>query len=527
MIAQSKPWERLLSSPWMLLLIAVNFLIGLGAMPLFDLDEGAFSSATMEMLQRGDYITTYMGGELRFDKPIFIYWLQALSVSGLGLNEFALRLPSALCAIAWCWVVFRFVRTYLDPSRAVAAALMLAMSLVVSVIGRAATADALLNLWLCLAICDAYRLLNTPTPGKFIANPLVLRAYLWVGLGVLAKGPVAILVPVAVACLYALSARRWQHLLRLLFNPLGWLICLGVFMPWYIAEYRAQGQLFIDGFLFKHNLSRFNDTMEGHGGHLYYYLPVSLLVFMPVCGLFLQLVLKLRRFMGDDLSRFCWIWFGFVLVFFSFSNTQLPHYLLYGATPVFILIAKYREQLSGRWWLIVPPLMLLGLFAALPEIAKQLIAEGKKEEVAAMLSHGMGYLDGTYRALVLLAMALILVIGLSRLSVASRQLLVALVFGLTFGNLLLPTYGKIQQLPVQEAVAVAKTLDKTIVMDHHDMPSFSVYLGRVVPIRPPHAGEVVFTGLDQRKHFPGATEVFNQGGVLLLQMPDAIQEPRP
>ena len=99
MIAQAKPWERLLSSPWMLLLIAVNFLVGLGLMPLFDLDEGAFSSATMEMLQRGDYITTYMGGELRFDKPIFIYWLQALSVSGFGLNEFALRLPSALCAI--------------------------------------------------------------------------------------------------------------------------------------------------------------------------------------------------------------------------------------------------------------------------------------------------------------------------------------------------------------------------------------------------------------------------------------------
>jgi len=524
-IAQAKPWERLLNSPWILLLIALNFLLGLGAMPLFDLDEGAFSSATMEMLQRGDYITTYMGGELRFDKPILIYWLQALSVSGFGLNEFALRLPSALCAIAWCWVVFRFVRTYLDQSRAVAAALLLAMSLVVSVIARAATADALLNLWLCLAICDAYRLLNTPTPGKFIANPLVLRAYLWVGLGVLAKGPVAILVPLAVAFLYALCARRWQHLLRLLFNPLGWLICLGVFMPWYIAEYHAQGQLFIDGFLFKHNLSRFNSTMEGHGGHLYYYLPVSLLVFMPVCGLFLQLVFKLRRFVDDDLSRFCWIWFGFVLVFFSFSNTQLPHYLLYGATPVFILVAKYREQLSGRWWLIVPPLMLLGLFAALPEIAKQLIAEGKKEEVAAMLSHGMGYLDGTYRTLVLLAMALILVIGLSHLAVTTRQLLVTLVFGLTFGNLLLPTYGKIQQLPVQEAVAVAKTLDKTIVMDRHDMPSFSVYLGRVVPIRPPQAGEVVFTGIDQRQHFPGSTQVFNQGGVVLLQMPNVPDQP--
>lgn len=61
------------ASPWILVLVAVNFLVGLGTVPLFDLDEGAFSAATMEMLQRQDFITTYLGGELRFDKPILIY----------------------------------------------------------------------------------------------------------------------------------------------------------------------------------------------------------------------------------------------------------------------------------------------------------------------------------------------------------------------------------------------------------------------------------------------------------------------
>ncbi|TAM24244.1 MAG: glycosyltransferase family 39 protein, partial [Nevskiaceae bacterium] len=61
------------------------------AVPLFDLDEGAFSEATREMFARGDFLMTYLDGEPRYDKPILIYWLQAASVALLGWSEFALR----------------------------------------------------------------------------------------------------------------------------------------------------------------------------------------------------------------------------------------------------------------------------------------------------------------------------------------------------------------------------------------------------------------------------------------------------
>lgn len=507
---------QLLASPWLIVVVAAYLLLGLGAPPLFDLDEGAFSSATMEMLQRGDFVTTYMGGELRFDKPILIYWLQALSVSVFGLNEFALRLPSVICATAWCAALFFFVRQYLDASRAGTAVLLLACSLVFSVIARAATADALLNVCLALALFDGYRSL---TGNSSAVHKLRMRAYLWVGLGVLAKGPVAILIPFAVISLFCLATRQWRPWVALFINPLGWLIAAAVFLPWYIAEYMAQGQAFIDGFILKHNVSRFSSTMEGHGGHWYYYLPVSLLVFMPATGYFLQVILRGKHLLRDPLDRFCCCWFGFVLVFFSLSNTQLPHYLLYGVTPVFIVMARYRAQLNSILWVALPVVLFLILLLALPELARYTIADSDKVELVAMLQAGLGYLDGTYRVAIALALlAVIIVSCLHKLPVWQRQLGIACIFTLVVIHSLLPTLAAIQQNPVRQAAEFAQQLNSPVVMWRHDMPSFSVYLGRVVDIREPQPEEVVFTGLDQLEHFPSAEVIFNHGGVVLARV---------
>ena len=92
------------------LAVFVSFFLCLGDVPLFDLDEGAFTEATREMLQRRDFISTWLNGAPRFDKPVLIYWLQAGAVTLFGQSEWAFRLPSALCAAAWVWVIFLFVR---------------------------------------------------------------------------------------------------------------------------------------------------------------------------------------------------------------------------------------------------------------------------------------------------------------------------------------------------------------------------------------------------------------------------------
>ncbi|MDN5873688.1 MAG: glycosyltransferase family 39 protein, partial [Sinobacteraceae bacterium] len=178
---------------YLLILLAAAF-IGFAShswnTPLFDLDEGAFSQATLEMVHSGNYLTTTLNGAPRYDKPILIYWLQAASVKVFGVHEFAFRLPSILCASLWMLAVWSFARRYAGGERAaLVAALAVPLGLMSSVIGHAAIADALLNLFLALTFFDIYRYFDRPGRG------VMLRVYLWMGLGLLAKGPVAVALP--------------------------------------------------------------------------------------------------------------------------------------------------------------------------------------------------------------------------------------------------------------------------------------------------------------------------------------------
>ena len=77
------------------LALFVGFFLQLGSVPLFDVDEGAFGQATREMFLRGDFLSTSLNGQPRYDKPILSYWLQAASIAAFGVDEFAFRLPSA------------------------------------------------------------------------------------------------------------------------------------------------------------------------------------------------------------------------------------------------------------------------------------------------------------------------------------------------------------------------------------------------------------------------------------------------
>ena len=162
--------------------ILALLLLRLGAAPLFDVDEGAFAEATREMVASGDYGFTTLDGAPRFDKPILVYWLQAASVHAFGVTEGALRLPSALCAWGWALAVAAFAARRWGRRTGLLAGTVLATSAGPLVIGRASTADALLNLLLALALLDGWRWLEG---GR--AAPL-RRAYLWIALGLLAKG---------------------------------------------------------------------------------------------------------------------------------------------------------------------------------------------------------------------------------------------------------------------------------------------------------------------------------------------------
>ena len=205
----------------------VWLLAGTASTWLFDVDEGAFSEATREMITSGDWGHTTLQGVNRFDKPIGVYWLQAASVQIFGLHEWTLRLPSVLA----CWIsalaLGRFAWQLWGLPAGVMAVLIHSTSIGPWVMAHAATADAVLGMWLVLSALDLCRFLLHGQPVH------LRRVALWTGLGMLTKGPVAVLIPAATLLLWCLHQRSAKALLASLRDGPAWLIFLAVCMPWY------------------------------------------------------------------------------------------------------------------------------------------------------------------------------------------------------------------------------------------------------------------------------------------------------
>jgi 4-amino-4-deoxy-L-arabinose transferase-like glycosyltransferase len=504
-------------SIWFLVaVLAVSFFYNLGAAPLFDVDEGAFSEATREMFERGDFISTYLNGVPRYDKPILVYWLQALSVLLLGVTETAFRLPSAVAAALWILSIFRFVGKELDRETALTSALMGAVGIWMFVLGRAATADATVNLFIALSLFDIYRF---SIDGSAASRN---RAFVWAALGFLTKGPIAVVVPLGVGFLFLLSEGRVKDAFRAATHPAGLALFALIAAPWYVAQYVKEGQPFIDGFFLRHNVSRYLSPMEGHSGGLYYYPLAALVIVLPFTGILLRMIPKIRSSLKNPFERFLWIWFGFVLVFFSFSGTKLPHYLMHGVTPLFILMAIHRGELRNRWLAFVPPLVLLIAIAALPDVLNLVRPHVQEVEAGAVLDLAAQSLGESYRFWTLAVMTAGAALAISRrLPPWQGLIFTGVLIAFLVGQTLLPTAGGIAQGPVKEAGRLAADKEWNVVMWRVDMPSFSVYRGAPTPRRDPLPGEVAFTRVDKLKDLPTHELLYSKGNVALARISES------
>jgi len=524
--------DRVSTSPWLLAMaLALAFFWQLGAVPLYDLDEGAFTEATREMIASGNYITPQKDGQPRYDKPILIYWAQALSAKLLGFDELALRLPSALAATLWVLALWRFVRERLDAPTATVAGLVMALSLQVSLIAKAAVADALLNLFIALTFFEIYRYYVAAADEAATAGRRYLwRAYLWMGLGFLTKGPVAVFFPLVVSLLFFWSQgalKRWREAVL---APVGWLIFILVAGPWYLAIYLDDGTGFFQSFFLKHNAGRFGEPMQGHSGFLGYYLVILPVILLPFSGWLLRLLPGLKAAWADPLDRFLWIWFGVVFLFFSFSGTKLPHYLLYGATPLFILMARHRAVLVERWLAWTPPLLFFGLMVALPWVLGLAQSEVHKPHEIAMLEEAWTVLNGPYLAAAVAGFAgLLLLAAWSRPPLWQRLILAGLLQTLIVYGALVPRVLEVMQGPVKEAALLAHRLDLPTVVFRTSMPSFSVYRDAITPDRFPRPGDLVFLRVDKlpllARELPDLPQdlVYQRGPVALVRVGETLR----
>src|SRR5579883_713054 len=174
------------------ILCYVLFFYSLAGIGLIGPDEPRYASIAREMLSSGDYITPRLYGTGWFEKPPLMYWIAAAGYRIFGNTETGARFPSALGATLCVFLVYWCGRRLWGRAAGFLSALVLATSIGSFAFARAASMDMPLTACLTAALVFFLVGFNEPTPKR---RKYFYAFYAALGMGVLAKGPVAVLLP--------------------------------------------------------------------------------------------------------------------------------------------------------------------------------------------------------------------------------------------------------------------------------------------------------------------------------------------
>jgi 4-amino-4-deoxy-L-arabinose transferase-like glycosyltransferase len=345
---------------------AIVCLPNLGAPSLWDVDEGNNSEAAYEMRESGMFIVPTFDYEMRVDKPALLYWLQVAAYSQFGVNEFSARLPSALAALCAIFLTYELGRRTFGSAAGLISGLILTSAALFCASARFANPDALLDAFTLLTLFVFWRGYRANGPLPFASAGAIS------GLGMLAKGPVGLVLPCAVSILFL----AWQRQLWRLFDRRliwGVLTFILVAAPWYTwVGIETKGE-WLAGFFWKHNVGRALSVMENHRGLFFYYAIVILVGFAPWSVFFApatwNALTDARAAAGGrerDAVRFLVCWILVYVAFFTLVQTKLPNYIL----PIYPAVALLTGRAIDRWraglaplpaWMMPVSLTCLGL----------------------------------------------------------------------------------------------------------------------------------------------------------------------
>jgi 4-amino-4-deoxy-L-arabinose transferase-like glycosyltransferase len=325
-------WLLVIAFPAILLYPTLGF-------ELFEPDEGRYAEIPREMLKRGEWVVPYLQAEPYLDKPPLMYWLVILSYKLFGVHDWSARLVPALALHACIVITYLLGRRSLGEVAARWGSLLLCLAPGFMCMGRLLLLDGLLTCLVTLAIVSAFEACRR----EQLSWSWWLLSALACGLGVLTKGPIAVLLLVPPLWLHRkLAGTSWRLTWRQIVAFGG--ILLAVTLPWYLAVC-LRSPAFARYFLWEHNVMRFLAPFD-HPRPVWFYLPVLAAGMLPAV---LWCVAFLRFLSSSDPSfaaRRC-PELGFMLItgiwcifFFSLSGCKLPTYIL-PAFPFFSLAIGY------------------------------------------------------------------------------------------------------------------------------------------------------------------------------------------
>lgn len=392
-------WRDLL-----LLVLVLTVVYGneLGSRALWQPDEGRYAEIPREMVQTGDYLTPRLNGVKYFEKPALFYWLQAGAIRAFGLNEWSLRLWTALFALLGCLTVYVAGRRLYSRRAGWLAVGVLAMSPMYDFLGGIITLDMAVSTFLTFALL-AFLLGVREPPGP------ARRLWLWgfyaaCALATLTKGLIGMVLPAMVIGAWMLLLNEWRQL-RALYLPSGLLLFFAIAAPWHVLVARANPEFAQFYFIHEH-FQRYLTTVHQRYEPAWFFIPVLMFGMYPWIA-FVGHAIKdamPRAWSERRLHREAWflvLWAGLVFLFFSASQSKLIPYILPVLPPLALLLGRYfarawdhSELLGPRrvFWLVL--VLGLGLTFGLLYVRHHLPAHPRAESMMDLLGPNLYWMAG-------------------------------------------------------------------------------------------------------------------------------------
>lgn len=314
-------------------LVLYLFELGKGALP--DWDSAIYAEVTKEMLQGHHWLTPYWNHQPFFEKPPLLYWAQMVDFRLFGMTEFAARLPSALAGLGTVLLVYAMTRRMAGRTAGVFAGLVLLTTRYFYHWSREGTTDALLCFCIYLTVYGYVRLREGD--GRWF---YLMCAGL--GLGILAKGPAALVAPMAIGLDWGFRREKKLVTARQFWVGMGVLAVVAA--PWHVWMVAHFGWHYLHAYLGYQIVARADRPLEGNSAGVLYYFTVIWQGSLPWCVLG---VMALGRWLWKREWEYAlpWALMGVTLGLYTVVQTKLMWYVL----PVYPAMAMEVGRLLAVW----------------------------------------------------------------------------------------------------------------------------------------------------------------------------------
>ncbi|MDX9880540.1 MAG: glycosyltransferase family 39 protein [Prolixibacteraceae bacterium] len=438
-----------------------------GNFSIYILDEAKNTECAREMLERGDWVVPTFNYNLRADKPPLHYFFMMAAFKLFGINEWGARFFSGIFGALTVLITFLYTRRFVNYTTAFWAAFTLLASVHFSIQFHLAVPDPYLIFFFTWSLFLFYAAVSERRRHE------IWLLYVAVGLGTLAKGPVAIALPGLIFLLFLIFSKQLKWTVIRSLKPFsGMIIVLAISLPWYILVGLETDWEWTRGFFLKHNIGRFAEEMEGHGGIFIVTFAYVLVGMFPFSAFLVQAYRNALKNRHDWFVLFSLTAASVIILFFSFSGTKLPNYTVPSYPFLAVLLAGYFSRLPGLKTNIKPSytgLLLTGIIlvpALLVGLQFDPVLKNEKSVAWYFLPSSLGIFAGFYFFIQKKNTTGLLVTGSS-----------TILAGLLFFLFVFPRIDA--QNPVRKSISLLENKDVRYFQRFN--PSYSFYLKKPVP----------------------------------------------